>query len=277
MIQHALEDSLTRMRLEGASPEECLAQYPEFRDELAPMLQAALGLGTLEALEPRPEFRRQARTRLLGHMRANPRRQPTVNTSQAFRYAAGLAMLFVVLASTGTALAQKSLPGDSLYGLKLASEQIWYNLNDNPIDADLFLTTRRISEIEAIKGRSNLEEIGVNAYSVLLHQLALDLAQDPDKATKVGELLQIQKEQLKAIYEKSEANLPPMDELFSVVNLPVQYDPGPPEGRGPSQDSQLPVVPPVVSPKKEKEDNENKPDKEDKGKSDNSRRNNKHN
>ena len=49
------------------------------------------------------------------------------------------------------------------------------------MDADIYLSGRRISEIQAIRGRANLEEIGVGAYSAVLQQLSMDLAQDPEK------------------------------------------------------------------------------------------------
>ena len=91
MFEHALEDCLTRMRLEGATPEECFAQYPQFRLELAPLLIAAQDLGSLDSLEPRVEFRAQARAKLIAHMRANPRRRESWYGSLAFKYAASLA------------------------------------------------------------------------------------------------------------------------------------------------------------------------------------------
>lgn len=254
MFEHALEDCLTRMRLEGATPEECLAQYPQFRLKLAPMLIAAQDLGTLESLEPRPEFRSQTRTKLLAHMRANPHRRQSWYGSLAFRYAASLALLFVALATTGTALAQNALPGDSLYGWKLASERIWYNFHDSPLDADIYLSGRRVSEIQAIRGRANLEEIGVGAYTAILHQLSFDLAQSPDKATRVGQLLQEQKEKLKDIIENSQADLPALDELFAIVTIP-----GPAEnpGKGPEHtpDTQLPLVVTAIPLTKKDENN----------------------
>lgn len=235
MLEHALEDCLTRMRLEGVTPEECLAQYPTLDEELAPLLMAAQDLGTLDSLEPRPEFKSQNRAALLAHVRAHPRRRSNWGSSLAFRYAASLALLFAAFAATGTALAQRALPGDTLYGWKLASERIWYSLHNSPVDADLFLTGRRVSEIEAIKGMANLEEIGVSAYTVILEQLSRDLALNPDKATSVGELLQGQKEQLKEIIENSQADLPGLDELFGIVTFPV-----PDENKEPLEGTQEP-------------------------------------
>ena len=236
MLERALEDCLTRMRLEGATPEECLAQYPQLRSELAPLLQATQDLGALDSLQPRAEFRAQTRAQLLAHMQANPRRRDSWRSSTAFRYAAGLAVLFVALAASGTALAQKALPGDTLYGWKLASERIWYSLQSSPVDADVYLSGRRISEIQVIRGRANLEEIGIGAYTALLQQLNLDLALDPGKATSVGKLLQEQREQLKEIIENSQADLPELDELFGIVTLPA------PAETTPADETQKPDV-----------------------------------
>jgi hypothetical protein len=241
MFEHALEDCLTRMRLEGVTPEECLAQYPQFRLELAPLLIAAQDLGSLDSLEPQEEFRAQARAKLIAHMRANPRRHESWYGSLAFKYAASLALLFVTLATTGTALAQNALPGDTLYGWKLASERIWYSLHQDPLDADIYLSGRRISEIQAIRGRANLEEIGVGAYSAVLQQLSMDLAQDPEKAISVSELLDEQKEKLKEIIENSQADLPELDELFGIVTIPHSTD-NPGKGPQHTPDVQLPLV-----------------------------------
>jgi len=132
------------------------------------------------------------------------------------------------------------LPGDTLYGWKLASERIWYNLHQNPLDADIYLSSRRISEIQAVRGRANLEEIGVGAYSAILQQLSMDLAQDPEKAISVSELLDEQKEKLKEIIENSHADLPELDELFGIVVLP-NHEGGPPTENTDSN-GKLPLV-----------------------------------
>jgi hypothetical protein len=174
-------------------------------------------------------------------MRANPRRHESWYGSLAFKYAASLALLFVTLATTGTALAQNALPGDTLYGWKLASERIWYSLHQDPLDADIYLSGRRISEIQAIRGRANLEEIGVGAYSAVLQQLSMDLAQDPEKAISVSELLDEQKEKLKEIIENSQADLPELDELFGIVTIPHSTD-NPGKGPQHTPDVQLPLV-----------------------------------
>jgi hypothetical protein len=247
MLEHALEECLTRMRLEGVSPEECLAQYPQYRDELTPLLQASLHLHSLDDLEPRPEFRAQTRAKLLEHMRANPRRSEPWFRSLAFKYAASLAILFVALTTTGTALAQSALPGDTLYGWKLASERIWYSLQQNPLDADIFLSTRRVHEIQTIKGMANLEEIGIGAYQTILQQLNQDLAANPDRLDNVSDLLLEQREMLREIIENSQANVPDLDELFGIVTLPSppaqnEHPPADNNGNGNGGNPTLPAI-----------------------------------
>jgi hypothetical protein len=253
MIEHALEDCLTRMHLKGATPEECLAQYPEYRDELAPLLLAALGLGALESVNPRPEFKAKTRTRLLAHMRSNPRPASNWRGSLAFRYAASLTLLFVALATTGTALAQNALPGDTLFGWKLASERLWHSLQGNQVEADIYLSGRRVTEIQAIKGLSNLEEIGVGAYSAILQQLSIDLADDPERTTSVEALLLEQRELLKDIIENSQADLPELDALFGIVVLPVNEIPAEPVEEGGDLETILPVLVTVIPPVKKDE------------------------
>lgn len=217
-------------------------------------LVAAQNLGALDLFEPRPEFKAETRTRLLTYMRANPHRGSTWSNFLAFRYAASLALLFVALAATGTALAQKALPGDTLFGWKLASERIWLGFQGSPVEADIYLSGRRVIEIQAIQGRANLEEIGVGAYSAVLQQLSLDLAADPEKATGVDELLQEQRELLKEIIENSQADLPELDELFGIVVFPVDENGELPAGEGENQNPLLPAIVTVVPLNKKEEE-----------------------
>lgn len=77
-LQEALAECLQAVA-EGASPDECLARYPELAAELGPLLRAATGLRFLARVQPSEEARREALRRFLraaSMRRPQPERQP---------------------------------------------------------------------------------------------------------------------------------------------------------------------------------------------------------
>jgi len=216
-LENALEDCLARIHLEGEGLEECLARYPELSKELRPLLMAAKEVQAIGRLKASPEFKALTRAALGARLRASTRRAPMWRNSPAARYAAGLAAVTLFFVTTGTALAQYSLPGETLYGWKLGSEHLWYNLHNNPISADLALAERRVDELLAVKGLSESERIGVEAYADLLHQLERDLGSSPERAAAAQDLLNSQKDQVRDLIENSSANIPSLDELFYLL------------------------------------------------------------
>lgn len=121
-----------------ASIEEALRRYPQYADELAPLLRLALRIPPPLNAEPSAAFRQRARralqaeiarqgirshmARLLDSLR--PIRHPLGRGFATTAIAALLAMAVVFGAGAGvTSAAQASLPGEPLYPVKRASEQ----------------------------------------------------------------------------------------------------------------------------------------------------------
>jgi hypothetical protein len=131
----------------GASVEECLARHPERREELEPLLRAAQRVRSAPRVAPAASFRQDARARMLNKIQAKTPAKATDRASRREglldRLRRSIAVPVAVRRLTWPALAtitiivlvgttsvgvvyasSKSLPGDSLYPVKLASERV---------------------------------------------------------------------------------------------------------------------------------------------------------
>jgi len=145
-MENLLARCLTEME-HGSSVEECLARHPERHTELEPLLRAAHHIRSTPEVTPSAAFRSGARERMIHLIRArqstarNPdqpkpaglleRLRSTVGIRRAvgrFALPAVATMAIILLLGTlgiGAVYASSaSVPGDSLYGVKLAGEQV---------------------------------------------------------------------------------------------------------------------------------------------------------
>ncbi len=65
MINMILDQCLERIRAGQATAAECLARYPDFALELAPLLDMALAIEALPEVKPSTDFRQTMRSFLL--------------------------------------------------------------------------------------------------------------------------------------------------------------------------------------------------------------------
>lgn len=130
----AFNDCLQRME-NGMDMETCLKKYPQLADELRPLLitaQAAQHLG--KQISPPEKARRKSRATFLQaavYAQATSRNARSRATGPAFlRWRLALTalltgiLLFTAMSTVIVASAQKSLPGDPLYGVKILSENV---------------------------------------------------------------------------------------------------------------------------------------------------------
>jgi len=159
--EDALEEALQQIR-GGVPLEEVMARYPD----LAPVLQAARILEA--ARPPAPSLRAEMDSRTAFLQRAETlrasRRPWTALFTGLLRYApAGAAIaILVLIAGMLHTLAQGSLPGDPLYGLKRMEEQVWLALTLDPVERRLVeeaLAARRWEEYRALAQRRGLGTI----------------------------------------------------------------------------------------------------------------------
>ncbi len=73
-IQQALDQCLEDIRSGGASVEDCLQRYPEFADELKPLLRTARRLESADEVRPGRGYKSRLRKQLVGEEKP-PRRR----------------------------------------------------------------------------------------------------------------------------------------------------------------------------------------------------------
>jgi hypothetical protein len=201
-FEHILNECIDRV-LQGESVGQCLERYPEHAVQLEPLLRVVIAVQRTSAVEPRAEFKAQARYQMdsLLHAKggkAGPRRLPLV--SWVPRWA-------VVVAASSS-----SLPGDTLYPVKTATERVWLSMTfSDTAKAKLQarFAGRRVAEMArmAEQGRTEgLEGLSIrfDAYLKKVEDLAARIrAANPEDEAKIAELRNI----LMSSMERDEAVL----------------------------------------------------------------------
>jgi len=223
-LEKVLDDCLTRLMSGEATLEDCLAKYPEHAAELSRLIMAAGRLGPGRDIRPSLQFRNQARAQLIGHMRAHPRRQqPKWQRSlslfqvgfifrRAFNVALGLAAMMMLFLTTGTVLAQTALPGDTLYGWKITSEQVLRKVHPDPLTVDLMIARRRANDLlRVMDGNVQAKALALAEYQQSLTQLST--YSDPEAQEAISELLLEQKADL----DQAQVVVPDLEQLLVTI------------------------------------------------------------
>jgi hypothetical protein len=169
-FDQVLDDSLEQIANGSATPDECLAQHPEYSAQLEPFLHTATHLEQGRGLAPSEAYKSNARDQLMAHMQAHPRRNKR-NLSRGWSIAISLAVLVVAFFITGTAFAQGALPGQPLYDWKLSSEQLWRVSSYDQVSVDLAIADRRTFELTSLTSNSAYESRALAGYKEVLFRL----------------------------------------------------------------------------------------------------------
>ena len=130
-FEDILSECLDRV-LVGEGIEECLASYQEQADELEPLLRVGLVASRASSVEPSAEFKAAALRRLeaaLKHREEQRQKRSLVffgwlGWQRRLAGAVATLLLLLVLGSGMVWASDGSLPGDPLYRVKLATEQV---------------------------------------------------------------------------------------------------------------------------------------------------------
>jgi hypothetical protein len=209
-IEEILQSCLDMIRYKEEDIESVLARFPEMADELRPELETALWMQEQSSVfDPPPGFINISRKKLVAQIRqetgaAASRASPwslagllAIFRSRQLTYRFAVAIILVVFlftATTGVALAsQSSLPGDTLYPVKIGLENVAVAVTLSPSgDARLHIryADRRLDEIQSLVLESRYQYIAptidnyekhVDAVVTILDKLAV---QNPQQ-TKV--------------------------------------------------------------------------------------------
>jgi hypothetical protein len=159
----ALDNAITLIQ-EGKSPDEILELYPQWKDDLRPLLDTVLAARSLRVDTPTSNAAQaRSRAQFLTLALRQPNKRPFLANFLHFRtaMAAGLALSVVLLIGTGFASA-KSMPGDILYPVKIASEQTRLLFVTDPVqrlELQLAYDSERVDEVEALVEHSRSSEI----------------------------------------------------------------------------------------------------------------------
>jgi len=183
-FDNILDECLERILTRGETVEQCLESYPEQSAELEPLLRTALLTKRASAIKPRPEFRERARYQLrsaLQEMEEKRERRSFFFGWQPRWATAVIAALVFLLASGGTvAAANNSMPDETLYPVKLATETVRLTLTPSALGkAELYvkLVDKRVDEIIRMADKGKMKHVErtaqrLNTYLVMAANLA---------------------------------------------------------------------------------------------------------
>jgi hypothetical protein len=183
-FDEALQSCLDLIRGGRETIDTVVARYPEYNDELRAQLEIASWLSaTGPALDPRPGFVSASRRRLVSRIQLE--NQPVapqpltwgerLDQFLSVKKVAPVAFVFILMlalfvSGTVVSASQKSLPGDSLYSVKITLEQIALATSlDEQNDAELQIqfVENRGDEVQALIVEERYEEV---AETILVYE-----------------------------------------------------------------------------------------------------------
>ncbi len=188
------EDILVRciedVRAGRSSIEDCLGRYPSLRGRLEPLLRITLEIREPPGIKPSSTFKVKTRVWLMDQIhgkqavakwpwsRYEGQMKPIWYLKRFSMSTAGIILAIVIAlgaAGGGTAYAaQNSLPGDTLYPVKLGTEQAIMMLPGDDVaraERALNFAERRVQEMETLaeRGRSEDLDLAVEKYRYALN------------------------------------------------------------------------------------------------------------
>jgi hypothetical protein len=211
-LETIVDECLSAIQSGDATLDSCLSAHPEHAEEIGPLLHiAAHSHSILSPESPRPEFVQSTRSRLMKSIES--KRDIMQKERVGLRwlqykpaYLFVTILLVLVLFSSGIGVVRASadsLPGDRLYGVKLASEQIQLAMSRHPVnDAALLIefAGERLSEAEQLVNQGRYEdlELAMAELEETLDALAsLDLSEETPEP---GSLAYVEEKIEKHIY-----------------------------------------------------------------------------
>lgn len=192
-FEEALQECLQDLEQGSLTVEECLRRFPAYAAQLEPTLLMSTYLQRGQEARLSDAFKARVRTRLLRDIVAHPRRA-TRSTGFFLKLALGLATLLLALLMSGTAYAQRALPGEAFYRWKLASERAWREVSPDPVGTDLAIAERRLSELIAVREDPFRYSQALEAYFEVTDRLKAE-RNGADQA-RISEALQAQSQEL---------------------------------------------------------------------------------
>ncbi len=176
-----LDECLERIMVGGETVAQCLERYPEYAAELEPLLQTAVIANKAVDIQPSPEFKARARFQLRTEMtRADEKKKRSIFAWHPRWAVAVITVVVVVLLGGGTVYAASSdntIPGNPLYAVKLATENVRLALtSSDTAKAEVYtaMVNSRMIEIERLmeRGKTELAQRTLTRLSNYLDKMA---------------------------------------------------------------------------------------------------------
>ena len=188
-----LNECLERLLVGGETIEQCLQSYPEQAAALKPLLETALIAKKALAIQPRAEFKARARYQFRSALQeiASRRSRPFWGWFPRWATVATIVLVLLLVGGGTVVAAGNSMPDNTLYPVKLATEQVRLVLTPSQIGKARLcaeLADRRVAEIVymANKGDARQVELITQRLDERLAMLAvLALAQKAGEAPRV--------------------------------------------------------------------------------------------
>lgn len=206
-FEDILVQCIDNVKAGRASIEDCLERYPSLRQQLEPLLRIALEIPATPTVEPSPAFKIRARVWLMDriHSRQAVTKRPLFRYNKQMRPAplrrrfsmVGIILAIVLTLSAaagGTAYAsQDSLPGDTLYAVKLGTEQMKMMLPANEVakaEWALSFAERRVGEMQALaeNGRPQHMGMAVEGYDDVLNTTLIRVERAQNRGLAIGNI-----------------------------------------------------------------------------------------
>jgi hypothetical protein len=205
-LETILDACLSQIEDGYSSIDECLAHYPEHAEQLSPLLRAATKLARGREVVPDAAYKARARTQLNIYMQQYPQRRRI--SPVLWRFSISFVTVLLLFLASGTAFAQRALPGDPLYRWKLTSEYVWRMSSDDQLGVDLTLSNRRMNELVVVSSDEFRRAHVVKNYEQLL--IKFNAEQDSEKQERILPILRAQHEWL----VKSGVSVPELEIYF---------------------------------------------------------------
>ena len=205
-LETILDTCLYQIEGGKSNIDECVARYPEYAEQLKPLLNAATRLARGREVIPDPSYKARARTQLNIYMQQHPQHRRV--SPVLWRFSIVLVTVLTLFLVSGTAFAQGALPGDTFYDWKLTSESVWRFTSPDPVGVDITLSNRRMNELVSVSRDQARRARAVQNYEKLL--VKFDAEQDAKNRARILPILRAQHEEL----IKAGVSVPELENLF---------------------------------------------------------------
>lgn len=146
--------------------EQCLQRYPNYAQELEPLLRTAVSVNKAVDIKPSPELKARVRYKLQLKMAeaGKPKRASWLSVQPRWAMSMMAVMLVFVLGGSAVLAADSSRPGSPLYPVKILTENISIKFAGSDVEkAELSMAfaDRRVEEMNHVmeSGRFNSKDV----------------------------------------------------------------------------------------------------------------------